>query len=172
MEDGIFPHMNSMFEPAGMAEERRLAYVGITRARERLYLTHAYQRMLYGSTQHNPVSTFVREIPEEHLKAQGLGSASHERAGTSRGDRYGRGNWREPVREEGGRVFGSGAPARKEAVQPSASSYSAGDIVEHKTFGRGRVVEIKGDKLVIAFGGSAGTKTLLAGFAPLRKLDV
>jgi DNA helicase-2/ATP-dependent DNA helicase PcrA len=172
MEDGIFPHANSMFEPAGMQEERRLAYVGITRARERLYLTHAYQRMLYGATQHNPVSTFIREIPEEHIHAQGIGSAEYERAASARGDRYGRPGWREPQRNEGGgRIYGRGAP-RKEAVQPPASSYSAGDIVEHKTFGRGSILEVKGDKLVISFGGVTGTKTLLAGFAPLHKLDV
>jgi DNA helicase-2/ATP-dependent DNA helicase PcrA len=172
MEDGIFPHANSMFEPAGMQEERRLAYVGITRARERLYLTHAYQRMLYGATQHNPVSTFIREIPEEHLHAQGIGSAEYERAAAARGDRHGKSGWREPQRTEGGgRVYGRGAP-RLEAVQPAASTYTAGDIVEHKTFGRGQVIEVKGDKVVIAFGDVTGTKTLLAGFAPLRKLDV
>ncbi|HEX7526690.1 MAG TPA: 3'-5' exonuclease, partial [Gaiellaceae bacterium] len=171
MEDGIFPHVNSMFEPSGMEEERRLAYVGITRARERLYLTHAYQRMLYGATQHNPVSTFVREIPEEHMKSSGVGSAGFERAARSRGDRYARPGWREPSRgEDGGRVFGAGA-TRREAVQPPSSSYTAGDVVEHKTFGRGVIAEIKGDKLVVEFAEPTGTKTLLAGFAPLRKLD-
>jgi DNA helicase-2/ATP-dependent DNA helicase PcrA len=171
MEDGIFPHVNSMFEPSGMQEERRLAYVGITRARERLYLTHAYQRMLYGATQHNPVSTFVREIPEEHLKSSGVGSAGFERATRSRGDRYGRPGWREPARtEDGGRVFGAGG-GRREAVQPPSSSYTSGDVVEHKTFGRGVVTEIKGDKLIIEFAEPTGVKTLLAGFAPLRKLD-
>ncbi len=171
MEDGIFPHVNSMFEPAGLQEERRLAYVGITRARERLYLTHAYQRMLYGATQHNPISAFIREIPEEHIQAQGVGSADHERASRGRGDRYGRPGWRDSSRnEDGGRVYGAGAP-RKEAVQPPASAYSAGNIVEHKTFGRGVVAEVKGDKLVIEFGEPTGTKTLLAGFAPLRRLD-
>jgi len=171
MEDGIFPHVNSMFEPSGMQEERRLAYVGITRARERLFLTHAYQRMLYGATQHNPVSTFIREIPEEHLVSTGVGSAGFERAARSRGDRYGRPGWREPARgEDGGRVFGAGG-GRREAVQPPASSYTSGDAVEHKTFGRGVILEVKGDKLVIVFAEPTGTKTLLAGFAPLRKLD-
>ncbi len=172
MEDGIFPHVNSMFEPAGMQEERRLAYVGITRARERLFLTHAYQRMLYGATQHNPVSTFIREIPEEHLTSTGLGSAGFERATRGRGDRYGRPGWREPQRagEDGGRVFGAGG-GRREAVQPPASSYTSGDVVEHKTFGRGIVTEVKGDKLIIRFAEPTGVKTLLAGFAPLRKLD-
>jgi DNA helicase-2/ATP-dependent DNA helicase PcrA len=171
MEDGIFPHVNSMFEPSGMQEERRLAYVGITRARERLYLTHAYQRMLYGATQHNPVSTFIREIPEEHLKSSGIGSAGFERVARSRGDRYGRPGWREPARGEGGgRIFGAGS-GRREAVQPPSSSYATGDVVEHKTFGRGVILEIKGDKLVIEFAEPTGVKTLLAGFAPLRKLD-
>jgi DNA helicase-2/ATP-dependent DNA helicase PcrA len=171
MEDGIFPHVNSMFEPAGMQEERRLAYVGITRARERLFLTHAYQRMLYGATQHNPPSTFIREIPEEHIVSTGVGSAGFDRAARSRGDRYARTGWREPQRsDDGGRVFGAGG-GRREAVQPPASSYTAGDNVEHKTFGRGVVLEVKGDKLVIVFAEPTGTKTLLAGFAPLRKLE-
>jgi len=173
MEEGVLPHSNTMFEPAGLEEERRLAYVGITRARERLYLTHAYQRMLYGATQHNPVSQFIREIPEEHMHAEGIGSAEYERAGAARGDRYGRPGWREPRRsaEGGGRTYGSGSAPRREAVQPPASSYTAGDTVEHKTFGLGHILEVKGDKLVIAFAEPTGTKTLLAGFAPLRKLD-
>ena len=173
MEEGVLPHSNTMFEPAGLEEERRLAYVGITRARERLYLTHAYQRMLYGATQHNPVSQFIREIPEEHMHAEGIGSAEYERAGAARGDRYGRPGWREPRRsaEGGGRTYGSGSAPRREAVQPPASSYTAGDTVEHKTFGLGHIIEVKGDKLVIAFAEQTGTKTLLAGFAPLRKLD-
>ena len=87
----IFPHANSMFEPAGLEEERRLAYVGITRARERLYLTHAHQRMLYGATQHNPPRTFIGEIPEEHMRAEGVGSVGlRARRRRARGDRYGR----------------------------------------------------------------------------------
>ncbi len=172
MEDGVLPHLNSMFEHGSLQEERRLIYVGITRAQERLYLTHAYQRMLYGATQHNPPSQFIKEIPDEHMHAEGIGSAEYERAATARGDRYGRPGWREPRRSsEGGRVYGSGGGPRREAVQPPASSYTAGDVVEHKTFGRGRIDEVKGDKLVISFGGEAGTKTLLAGFAPLRKID-
>jgi DNA helicase-2/ATP-dependent DNA helicase PcrA len=171
MEDGIFPHANSMFEPSGLSEERRLAYVGITRARERLYLTHAYQRMLYGATQHNPVSMFVREIPQEHVKAEGIGSVEFERAAAARGDRYGRPGWREPARTaSGGRVYGAGAP-RRQPTQAPAESYQAGDAVEHKTFGRGVIAEVKGDKLVVDFPEPTGTKTLLAGFAPLKKLD-
>jgi DNA helicase II / ATP-dependent DNA helicase PcrA len=170
MEDGIFPHANSMFEPSGLQEERRLAYVGITRARERLYLTHAYQRMLYGATQHNPVSTFVREIPDENLRAEGVGSVEFERAALPRGDRYGRPGWRDTAGTGGGRVFGAGRTSRV-ATQPSADTYAAGDVVEHKTFGRGVITEISGDKIKIEFPEPTGTKTLLAGFAPMRKLD-
>ena len=65
IEDGIFPHVRSLGDPDELEEERRLAYVGITRAEERLYLTHAWSRMLFGSTQYNPPSRFLDEIPDE-----------------------------------------------------------------------------------------------------------
>ena len=65
LEDGVFPHLRSLSEPDELEEERRLAYVGITRARERLYLTHAWSRTLFGSTQYNPPSRFLDEIPAE-----------------------------------------------------------------------------------------------------------
>ena len=170
MEDGLFPHANSMFEPKGLEEERRLAYVGITRARERLYLTHAYQRTIYGASQYNPASMFIGEIPEEHMRTEGIGSQGAERAGTSRGDRYGRPSWREPSGEGGGRVYGKGTP-RREATPVALDAFAVGDRVEHKTFGRGRVTAVKGDKVTISFTGDIGEKTLLTGFAPLRKLD-
>ena len=69
MEDGVFPHLRSLGEPDELEEERRLAYVGITRARERLYLTHAWSRTLFGSTQYNPPSRFLDEIPERARRA-------------------------------------------------------------------------------------------------------
>ena len=75
MEDGVFPHLRSLGEPDELEEERRLAYVGITRARERLYLSHAWSRMLYGSTQYNPPSRFLDEIPAELVQVvDGRGS--------------------------------------------------------------------------------------------------
>jgi DNA helicase-2/ATP-dependent DNA helicase PcrA len=173
MEDGLFPHSNSMFEPKGLEEERRLAYVGITRAQERLYLTNAYQRTLYGANQYNPPSMFLAEIPDEHMRTEGVGSAGFERAAPTRGDRYPRGGWREPVpgagRRESGRVFGAGAPR----ILPNASDaekFDVGDRVEHRTFGRGKVTAVKDDRITIRFGGGVGDKTLLVGFAPLRKL--
>ncbi len=171
MEDGLFPHANSMFEPKGLEEERRLAYVGITRARERLYLTHAYQRTIYGASQYNPPSMFMGEIPDEHMRTEGIGSAGAERTTARRGDRYGRPTWREPASSSGGgRVFGSGAPRAATPAGP-AETFVAGDIVEHKTFGRGRVVSVKGDRIAVDFAGDTGEKTLLAGFAPLRKIE-
>src|SRR6185436_101545 len=71
MEDGVFPHLRSIGEPAELEEERRLAYVGITRARERLYLTNAWSRMIFGSTQYNPPSRFLDEIPAELITEVG-----------------------------------------------------------------------------------------------------
>jgi len=68
LEDGVFPHMRSMTDPAELEEERRLAYVGITRAKERLYLTHAWSRNLWGGSNYNPPSRFLHEIPEELVR--------------------------------------------------------------------------------------------------------
>jgi DNA helicase-2/ATP-dependent DNA helicase PcrA len=171
MEDGIFPHINSMYEPQKLEEERRLCYVGITRARERLYITHANSRQLFGETQCNAPSTFIGEIPDEHLRTEGVGSAGFGSSapGRGRGDRGGSMRWgadRVPPAE--GRVFGSGAAPVKKTQE--RLELSPGDVVDHKTFGRGVVKEITGDKVTIAFKG-LGTKSLLMGYAPIRKVD-
>ena len=77
MEDGVFPHFRSMTDAAALEEERRLAYVGVTRAQERLYLTHAWSRTLFGQSQYNPPSRFLGEIPEHLLeRARGRGRES------------------------------------------------------------------------------------------------
>ena len=171
MEDGIFPHINSMYEPQKLEEERRLCYVGITRARERLYITHANSRQLFGETQSNAPSTFIGEIPEEHLRTEGVGSAGFGSSapGRGRGDRGGSMRWgtdRVPPAE--GRVFGSGAAPVKKTQE--RLELVVGDVVDHKTFGRGVVREITGDKVTIAFKG-LGTKSLLMGYAPIRKVE-
>ncbi|PKQ20080.1 MAG: DNA helicase UvrD [Actinobacteria bacterium HGW-Actinobacteria-6] len=171
MEDGIFPHINSMYEPQKLEEERRLCYVGITRARERLYITHANSRQLFGETQSNAPSTFIGEIPEEHLRTEGVGSAGFGSSapGRGRGDRGGSMRWgtdRVPPAE--GRVFGSGAAPVKKTQE--RLELAPGDVVDHKTFGRGVVKEITGDKVTIAFKG-LGTKSLLMGYAPIRKVE-
>jgi DNA helicase-2/ATP-dependent DNA helicase PcrA len=173
MEDSIFPHASSMFDAAGLEEERRLCYVGITRARERLYLAHASMRQLFGQTQYNQPSMFIGEIPEEHVKAEGVGSAGFGTSapGRGRGDRGGSVRWaRDPApgSATGGRVFGSGVPSRRE---PEVKLVLApGDTVEHKVFGRGVVESVTGDKVAVTFAGS-GTKNLLIGYAPIRKVE-
>src|SRR5690606_2066153 len=88
LEDGVFPHLRSLTEPDQLEEERRLAYVGITRARRRLYLTHAWSRTLFGGTQYNPPSRFLDEIPSELVHDV----EGHRRA-SRRGRTYG-GGWR------------------------------------------------------------------------------
>ncbi|MDP2181125.1 MAG: DUF3553 domain-containing protein [Actinomycetota bacterium] len=171
MEDSIFPHANSMFDESGLEEERRLAYVGITRAKERLYLTHAHSRSLYGATQHNPPSRFLGEIPEEHVKMSGVGSQGISGTGFTRRGEGSRGSSPGIGSSRGeGRVFGAGTPRREPRPTEQTESFTKGDRVEHKVFGLGKVTEVAGDKVTVRFS-SAGTKTLLAGYAPLRKVQ-
>jgi DNA helicase II / ATP-dependent DNA helicase PcrA len=137
LEDGVFPHIRSLGEPAELEEERRLAYVGITRARQRLYMTHAWCRSLFGSTQYNPVSRFMNEIPVELVanvgevrrSASGPSWSGGPGGGTS-GEGYetnGR-SWGARRRERaqtddgqpGGRVFGSRAEAHRDDVVEAA----------------------------------------------------
>ncbi len=180
LEESIFPHANSMFDPNGLEEERRLAYVAITRARERLYLTHAHARSIYGTTQHNPPSRFIGEIPGEHVAASGVGSMGVSGSGfEKRGDRHGTFGHGAGGGATGGRVFGSGAPGAvgfgagggrgKQPSQP-AETFAVGDAVDHKAFGRGRVVSVKGDALEIRFDRTGDTKKLLVGYAPIVKI--
>jgi DNA helicase-2/ATP-dependent DNA helicase PcrA len=177
LEESIFPHANSMFDPSGLEEERRLAYVAITRARERLYLTHAHSRSIFGSTQHNAPSRFIGEIPDEHVAVSGVGSTGITGTGwEKRGDRrgtFGTGGG-------GGRVFGNGAIKRTSGAagaadasrgpKPATETFEFGDVIDHKAFGRGRVVEVKGDQLMIRFDRSGETKKLLVGYAPIVKI--
>lgn len=175
MEDSILPHANSMFDEPGMEEERRLCYVGITRARERLYLTHASVRSLYGGSQYNQPSRFLGEIPEEHVRIEGVGSLGFGASapGRGRGDRGGSVRWGggRPSGASGGgdgRVFGSGA--RRERAPEEKLVLSVGDVVDHKVFGRGTVVSVTGDKVAVSFA-EGGTKNLLLGYAPIRKVE-
>ena len=92
-EDGIFPNVRTLEQPDELEEERRLAYVGITRARERLFITHAWSRSLFGSTQYNPPSRFIEEIPAELIESQGNISG---RTGYGRQSLRPRADWRSP----------------------------------------------------------------------------
>jgi DNA helicase-2/ATP-dependent DNA helicase PcrA len=191
LEDAIFPHVSSIADPQEMEEERRLAYVAITRARERLYMTHALRRSLYGRTQQNLPSRFMDEVPEEFVTATGVGSAGYfgdgysggmgrRSASGSRGSagrpgettRFGGGfggGSRGVPAPAGGRVFGSGAPRPKPVEEQL--ELAIGDLVEHKVFGRGTVKVVEGDKVTIAFASPAGTKKVLLGYAPIRKVE-
>lgn len=162
MEEGIFPHSRTMFEPAELEEERRLCYVGMTRARERLYLLHATMRLLYGSTQRNPISRFVMEIPAEYSEAGIINTSVRLGAGV-----FGNQSWRNtPVVPAGQNVYNED-PFPDDA--PQVPELNKGDKVEHSTFGIGTVLDIEEDDVQILFE-KAGIKRLNIGFAPLRKL--
>lgn len=159
MEENVFPHSRSMFDDEEMEEERRLAYVGITRAEKKLYLTHAKMRSLYGRTNMNPISRFIQEIPEdllegyEQARKSMYGSAFDNRTGDSR-----------PKRK-----------ARRVHQPPNAAeeTWTPGDKVNHKKWGQGTIVRVQGEgddmELDIAFPAPTGIKRLLAKFAPITK---
>ena len=162
-----------------MEEERRLAYVAITRARKKLFLTHAQTRRLFGQPQANSRSRFVSEMPKELIYSEGVGSLGLSGTGwEKRGDRhstYGSGRGEEMY---GGRVFGRGdSSARRTGTQeqrasvPDVGELKPGDKVDHKTFGPGTVLGVEGNKLTIRFVKSGQTKKLLKGYAPLVKVN-
>ncbi|MCI1666307.1 MAG: UvrD-helicase domain-containing protein [Atopobiaceae bacterium] len=192
MEEGLFPHMAFDADPASIEEERRLAYVAITRARERLYLTYAATRRTYGSTSANPRSRFVGEIPESDIEVVGVGSAGFSGTGwEKRGDR--RGTYGSGSDVYGGHVFGSstrsagGAAASREAGAPrdvaatptrirrdeskASETFAKGDHVSHKTFGPGVVLSAEGDTIEVRFSRIGKTKKLMKGFAPIVKIE-
>jgi len=181
LEEGIFPHRGTNDGPADAEEERRLAYVAITRAEERLYLTHAGVRHVFGSVQANPRSRFINEIPEEHLTQEGIGSQGFAGTGwDKRGDRHGTFGSGRGAAMYGGRVFGSQtrssggakptAPPIKEDAVKAAEVFETGDRVSHKTFGPGVVLRVDGDAIEVRFSRTGKTKKLLKGFAPIVKI--
>lgn len=184
MEHGIFPHQRSATDPKELAEERRLAYVGLTRARQRLYVTRSEVRSMWGQSQYNPASQFLQEIPSELV--------DWKREGTSR-QVGGWGNAPIGSKQYGGSFWGAGG-SRGAAASPSAGfdadvpaavartrvqpqkeviSVAVGDKVNHSSFGNGVVlgVEGAGDKTVAKVKFDVGEKRLLLRYAPLTKLD-
>lgn len=153
MEDGVFPHMRSLGEPKELEEERRLAYVGITRAEQRLYISRAAVRSSWGAPAFNPASRFVSEIPIELVDWRGDPAKSPWNAATAR-----RESRSAPAKKPGGRQIPNLTP---------------GDRVTHDQFGLGTVVSVDGvaekTKVKIDFG-SGGEKTLLLTYAPIEKL--
>ncbi len=167
MEEGIFPGSQSMYSEEDMEEERRLAYVGITRAREKLYLINAQQRMLYGTTSRNPASRFLREIPENVTEDVTVRMFSSSSFG-------GRKIGGETQKSSYAHRFGqSGHTTGKSAPSAPAGSYSAGDTVRHKTFGTGVILSVQpmgNDTLLEVAFDKAGTKKMMANFARLEKV--
>ena len=164
LEDGIFPHMRAMTDPAELQEERRLAYVGITRARKRLYLSRSAVRTLFGKPAYNPASRFLAEVPAELIDWRRVGSevanwasSSAERSASAR------------AVVGAGTVFGSG----RGPVSKDLPVLKSGDRVLHATFGLGEVVASSGvgeqAKVDVDFG-SAGVKRLAVKYAPMEKL--
>jgi DNA helicase-2/ATP-dependent DNA helicase PcrA len=158
MEEGVFPHSRSLFEEEEMEEERRLAYVGITRAEQNLYITNAEMRTLFGRTNMNPVSRFIAEIPEEILE-----KANEEEEKKS------------PFLSRATRPERRAPVMRPVATTTGGESigWQVGDKALHKKWGIGTVVRIKGEgeakELDIAFPSPTGIKRLLAKFAPIEK---
>lgn len=179
MEETLFPHSNSSFDPQGLEEERRLAYVAITRARKRLYLTNAFTRTIFGQSTANPASRFIAEIPQELRKSVGTGSSGFSGSGwEKRGSR--RGIAGSGTEAGGGRVFGtssaSGSRPRKESRDTGKKaaakmSFARGDKVDHKVFGKGTIVKVDGDTLHVKFVRSGQTKKLLKDYAPIVKIS-
>ncbi|WP_304051058.1 3'-5' exonuclease, partial [Jatrophihabitans endophyticus] len=184
LEDGVFPHMRSLGEPTEMAEERRLAYVGITRARERLYLSRALSRSAWGAPSWNPPSRFLDEVPPELAEWTGaVDQAPYAGAGgggRGYGDdvpsRYG---------DHGYRARRASAPSAQQQLAASGRlkggvgnraipSLEPGDRVTHDSFGMGTVVATRGAgegaQAQIDFGGDTGTKWLMLRYAPVQKL--
>jgi DNA helicase-2/ATP-dependent DNA helicase PcrA len=176
MEDGVFPHLRALGEPEELEEERRLAYVALTRAQHHLYLTHAWSRTLYGGTQYNPPSRFLDEIPEELVEV--IEQRRPSRGGRTYGSgAYGGGGYgssgagvssnRERIVE---RALRSSGPTKSGA---EAIGLKVGDDVSHGTFGEGVIIHIEGQgdkaEAVIRFRG-VGEKRLLLSWAPLKKL--
>lgn len=157
MEEGIFPHSRSLMEETELEEERRLCYVGMTRARQRLYLSYAQMRTLYGNFQYQVPSRFIQEIPAALLRRREATAPEPLGTGT-----------------HGSRSLPPAA-APPAALRPAGSvTYRPGDKVFHRKWGQGTVITVEGSgqeaKVKVAFPG-LGIKELLVELAPLEKVD-
>lgn len=170
MEENIFPGMASVYVPSEVEEERRLAYVAITRAKEELYIFHAESRMIFGMTNRNRVSRFVEEIPEmlvEHTRSRDYSARPVSMPSFGGAKPFGEAPKTKSVAEAGGFV-------PKPRVKPApAGTYRVGDTVLHKAFGTGLIVSatpMANDTLLEVAFDKVGTKKLFANFARLTKV--
>ncbi|ENZ6558537.1 DNA helicase PcrA [Enterococcus faecium] len=160
LEEGVFPLSRALMEESELEEERRLAYVGITRAEEALYLSNAFSRTLYGRTQYNRPSRFVEEIDQELLEIEGMRPTPKKTPVFAKKTAY---SYKEPE---------TAVVPSKSATGGENNSWKPGDKVKHKKWGLGTVVRVSGTskdlELDVAFP-SQGVKRLLAAFAPIEK---
>lgn len=170
MEENIFPGMASVYVPSEVEEERRLAYVAITRAKEELYIFHAESRMIFGMTNRNRVSRFVEEIPEtliEHTRSRDYSARPVSMPSFGGAKPFGEALKTKSVAEAGGFM-------PKPRVKPApAGTYRVGDTVLHKAFGTGLIVSatpMANDTLLEVAFDKVGTKKLFANFARLTKV--
>ena len=140
MEDGIFPHQNSFCEEGGLEEERRLCYVGITRAKEKLYISNAKRRILYGKDVMNPPSRFIKEIEDELLDIDNDKMLPEEHI------------------------------KKEELYTKEDVDFAIGDVLMHLIYGRGVVVEVKGDFITVAFAKNFGIKKLMKNHKSITKI--
>ena len=163
LEDGVFPHMRSLTEPKELEEERRLAYVGITRAQQRLYFTRSMQRSTWGAPSYNPASRFLDEVPDTLVDWKRAAPVRYTPTG-------------------GGRSYAGASPATLPGVAAKPTgvgnrpipALKPGDRVSHDSFGLGTVVSTSGlgdnAQAKVDFGSSIGAKTFVLRYAPLDKL--
>jgi DNA helicase-2/ATP-dependent DNA helicase PcrA len=154
LEETIFPHSRSLYDQSEMEEERRLCYVGMTRAREELYLLYALSRSLYGGEQHNIPSRFIGEIAGEHVEEQTVMPS------------FGR----EEFANDEFEAVGSSMPEAVNNEPRYVPELFEGDAVRHDIFGQGTIVELSGDVAAVYFKGK-GLKKLNIAFAPLEKIE-
>ncbi|MCX4795457.1 DNA helicase PcrA [Streptomyces sp. NBC_01242] len=164
MEDGVFPHMRALGQVKELEEERRLAYVGITRARERLYLTRAAMRSAWGQPSYNPPSRFLEEIPDQHLEWKRTGPMAAPAGPTS--------GITSSLSSSRSRSGPSGFATRRTSDKPTIT-LTVGDRVTHDQFGLGTVTAVEGfgdqAKATVDFGDERPKKLLLR-YAPVEKL--
>ena len=141
MEDGIFPHQNSFLEPGGLEEERRLCYVGITRAKEKLYLSSARKRMLYGKENLTTPSRFLKEIPEELVEVT-------------------KSSIKEEKKIDKTKIF-----------YEDDQEYKNGDVIMHNIYGRGVIISVDDKFIQIAFNKRYGIRKLMKNHVSIKKIS-
>jgi len=177
LEENIFPHIRSMEDPDQMEEERRLMYVGVTRAKDRLYLVHTFRRTLYGRSEMNAPSRFLLDVPrgtndegqttnDQRTRTLWPVSLARLADGPGRVDRATADSVKDRPEQK---------PARCTLDTPRSIQFRPGDRVDHGLFGQGIVLKSElttdDEEVTVSFAGKGGMKTLLASFAKLKKVE-